>query len=198
MCVSRRRRGSAIFYVPDDVPKTPEALRSFLRDISDDETLEHETLKNHYQAAMSELHYVPEIQLLELVSAALADNSTRLELLQPFHAMCFNLFKATGLKVKDEFRAAHDMGDETADQHYREKRCSRPKANTCRGMCGLGCWCWSWFCGDCCLHRGCYEHDICCNYGRLTSYCATPFRYGFTCSKFGGYPGCKKRKSWWG
>ena len=89
MCVSRRRRGSAIFYVPDDVPKTPEELRSFLRDISDDEILEHETLKNHYQAAMSELHYVPEIQLLERVSAALADNSTRLELLQPFHAMCF-------------------------------------------------------------------------------------------------------------
>ena len=64
MCVSRRRRGSAIFYVPDDVPKTPEELRSFLRDISDDKILEHETLKNHYQAAMSELHYVPEIQLL--------------------------------------------------------------------------------------------------------------------------------------
>ena len=115
---------------------------------------------------------------------------TRLELLQPFHAMCFNLFQAEGVEVKDEFRAAHDMGDETADQHYREKRCSRPKANTCRGMCGLGCWCWSWFCGDCCWHRGCYEHDICCNYGRLTSYCATPFRYGFTCSKFGGYPRC--------
>ena len=89
MCISRRRRGSVIFYVPDDVPKTPDALRSFLRDISDDETLEHETFKNHYQAAMSELHYVPEIQLLELVSAALADNSTRLELLKPFYAMCF-------------------------------------------------------------------------------------------------------------
>jgi len=31
--------------------------------------------------------------------------------------------------------------------------------NDCYGMCGRGCSCWSWVCGDCCYHRGCALHD---------------------------------------
>ena len=34
--------------------------------------------------------------------------------------------------------------------------------NRCFGMCGRGCTCWRIFCGDCCTHRGCIEHDACC------------------------------------
>ena len=33
---------------------------------------------------------------------------------------------------------------------------------SCLGMCGPGCTCWSWVCGDCCYHKGCYDHDRCC------------------------------------
>eukprot|EP00730_Choanoeca_flexa_P001302 TRINITY_DN10575_c0_g2_i2.p1 TRINITY_DN10575_c0_g2~~TRINITY_DN10575_c0_g2_i2.p1 ORF type:complete len:346 (+),score=35.88 TRINITY_DN10575_c0_g2_i2:66-1040(+) len=29
----------------------------------------------------------------------------------------------------------------------------------CVGMCGPGCSCWHWVCGDCCWHQGCYQHD---------------------------------------
>jgi hypothetical protein len=29
----------------------------------------------------------------------------------------------------------------------------------CFGMCGSGCDCWSWICGDCCYHDFCAEHD---------------------------------------
>ena len=53
-------------------------------------------LKNRYQEAMSELHYVPAVKLLEQLSAALSDNNTRLAILQPFHALCFNLLKQLG------------------------------------------------------------------------------------------------------
>jgi hypothetical protein len=29
----------------------------------------------------------------------------------------------------------------------------------CFGMCGAGCECWSWICGDCCFHDFCADHD---------------------------------------
>lgn len=32
----------------------------------------------------------------------------------------------------------------------------------CKGLCGRGCNCWWWVCGDCCYHRACFDHDDCC------------------------------------
>ena len=32
----------------------------------------------------------------------------------------------------------------------------------CKGLCGKGCNCWWWVCGDCCWHRSCFDHDDCC------------------------------------
>ena len=37
-----------------------------------------------------------------------------------------------------------------------------PQGGGCLGMCGPGCNCWTWACGDCCYHQGCYDHDLCC------------------------------------
>ncbi len=44
--------------------------------------------------------------------------------------------------------------------------CSRPTANNCYGMCGPGCTCWSWVCGNCCYHYGCAKHDSWCRAGK--------------------------------
>ncbi len=44
--------------------------------------------------------------------------------------------------------------------------CSRPTANECYGMCGPGCSCWSWVCGNCCYHYGCARHDTWCRQGQ--------------------------------
>ncbi len=38
--------------------------------------------------------------------------------------------------------------------------------NDCYGMCGPGCSCWSWVCGDCCYHSGCAKHDDWCRQGK--------------------------------
>jgi hypothetical protein len=35
-------------------------------------------------------------------------------------------------------------------------------SNACYGMCGRGCSCWSFVCGDCCYHNGCARHDSYC------------------------------------
>ena len=192
VCVRYPRHGPSVFYIPDNVPRNPEALRAFVREMAEDEISEHGALRNHYQAAMNELHNVPEVQLLERVSAALGDNSTRLEILQPFHGLCLNVLQQADVEIPSELSAAHDMEDETADQHNREKRCSRPWRNKCRGMCGPGCTCWKWYCGDCCWHRGCHEHDLCCKKSRFSKYCFTPPR----CSSFSGYPKCMRSSGW--
>ena len=34
--------------------------------------------------------------------------------------------------------------------------------NRCFGLCGLRCQCWSFVCGDCCVHQFCHTHDMCC------------------------------------
>jgi hypothetical protein len=40
------------------------------------------------------------------------------------------------------------------------------RSNSCYGMCGNGCSCWSWVCGDCCYHGGCAQHDNWCRQGK--------------------------------
>jgi hypothetical protein len=40
------------------------------------------------------------------------------------------------------------------------------QGNQCYGMCGNGCSCWSWVCGDCCYHGGCARHDDWCRQGQ--------------------------------
>ena len=40
------------------------------------------------------------------------------------------------------------------------------QGNDCYGMCGMGCSCWSWVCGNCCYHGGCAQHDSWCRQGK--------------------------------
>ena len=35
-------------------------------------------------------------------------------------------------------------------------------SNNCFGLCGYGCSCWHFVCGDCCVHQFCLTHDQCC------------------------------------
>ena len=158
---------------------------------------EYEDLRNHYQLAMSELHYVPEVQLLERALAALGDNSTRLGVLKPFYSLCFNLLKACDVETPPELKAPRDLlGDGSVDGERKKRGCVTPTENNCRGLCGLGCWCWSWFCGDCCWHPGCSEHHLCCKKKPYSTYCLVPVR--LRCSGLRDYQKCiGKTSSWW-
>ena len=58
--------------------------------------------------------------------------------------------------------------------------------NDCLGMCGKGCNCQKWVCGNCCWNKGCYQHDLCCT--RSTFSCIIPA--GFSCYGYLQYPAC--------
>ena len=188
------RHGRNMIYVPDYIPRMPQDLREYLKQITEGSPTEREAVKIHYQEAVSELHYVPEIQLLELVSKALTDNSTQEEILKPFHALCFNLLKAANTEFPSELRALHDLNESPSRQRRCQSLETDPNSNNCLGMCGKGCSCWTWVCGDCCFHRGCYLHDLCCRHDWWSTECITPWFHSFSCSNFGGYPGCFNQK----
>lgn len=46
-----------------------------------------------------------------------------------------------------------------------------PLGEDCTGLCGPGCECWDWVCGNCCWNKMCYDHDLCCEAGLLSWQC---------------------------
>ncbi|XP_078349539.1 uncharacterized protein LOC144634461 [Oculina patagonica] len=186
----------SMVYIPKDIPRNRKELLSFLAlkkgsSTEQRKTEEIESTKAHDEEAMSELHYTPEIQLLELVQEALMDNSTQLAILKPFHTLCLHLLSASNVPTSAEFKATLRLHD-----HQRQKRSCQdmshdPEGNDCYGMCGKGCSCWKFVCGDCCWHQGCYEHDRCCDEkGYFHEYCLRTYKHDFSCSGYGAYPNC--------
>lgn len=62
-----------------------------------------------------------------------------------------------------------------------------PQGDGCTGMCGPGCECWEWVCGDCCFNKMCYDHDLCCSRKGFVSWSclgivARDSETGFHCS----------------
>ncbi len=60
-------------------------------------------------------------------------------------------------KQKRAIQCSQDKGGDVCS------RCPfRQGTNNCFGLCGRGCSCWSFVCGDCCVHEYCLTHDQCC------------------------------------
>lgn len=62
-----------------------------------------------------------------------------------------------------------------------------PIGDECEGMCGIGCsYCWDyWFvCGDCCYHKGCHDHDICCGDNGYFSIACLKVPFSFRCNSY--------------
>ena len=80
-----------------------------------------------------------------------------------------------------------DMNHQQVDvgsKHKRLKReescldkCPPCKSKECLGMCGPGCVCWNWLCGNCCYNKGCYDHDLCCRSKPNSLACILPMSF---------------------
>ena len=55
--------------------------------------------------------------------------------------------------------------------------CPPCKSKQCLGMCGPGCVCWKWLCGNCCYNKGCYDHDLCCRSKPNSLACLLPMSF---------------------
>ena len=62
--------------------------------------------------------------------------------------------------------------------------CPPCQEDECFGLCGYGCTCWDFVCGDCCYHLGCKDHDACCRTSFYNTSCLLPIPYfWFSCDE---------------
>ena len=141
--------------------------------------------------AIESLALRPEIELLMAASQALGDLGiigSENPAAMPIYALTLRLEKyrdillGGGEENMEENREGMQFPDE---EDYRQKRACGSSCpygscpyygygSNCYGMCGPRCWCHSYFCGDCCVHRGCLDHDYCCGrYGYSSWSCIT-------------------------
>lgn len=57
------------------------------------------------------------------------------------------------------------------------EECPPCQDEECLGLCGPGCECWEWACGNCCYNKGCYYHDLCCRSQPDSLACMLPMEF---------------------
>lgn len=191
----------------------PSGLSQFIKEVQ--KSSKHRVfLKTTGRKVLS----VNEAETLDKISSALMKHSLNSRLPKPveqFQLFCLGLIRSVGpleassvlsndchnhitlskVSSTHQRRSGYDMNILT-NQKWTPLGCQDMRNGSdreCFGMCGKNCWCWDWVCGDCCLHKGCLQHDACCRYTSpqyLSTYCLLPFIYGFDCSRYNGYPEC--------
>ena len=186
------------FVVPDSlVEQMKEAIETrkearLLSQLNRDET---ETTRVR-ETAFERLFARPEIRLLESAAHALGnagimgrENQGALNFYGVVKTVVKLLYKESA-ESRDGGEAEMQYEDEAtrfkrafcSNNGYYCNRC--PVGSQCVGMCGPGCsWCWSFVCGSCCYHQGCYDHDICCGRDGYFSWSCI-FIIGFSCSGY--------------
>lgn len=173
------------FSVPDAYTGINNAELTVLRDLvrilnssSSDQEVSHIRL---WQSLLTILSY-PEARLLQSAAVALGRRGvTGLDFpsVLPFYMSALQLSQLQGGNITAG-SLFHDVTDDCLSQ------CPPCPYQECLGLCGYGCNCWKWVCGDCCYHLGCYEHDICCRKKFIRTACLLPFNFkcesGYTCN----------------
>jgi hypothetical protein len=112
------------------------------------------------RSALDEMLQVPEVAALPFLSRALGARG-----------FTGNQFPATMAVHKIARQSAEGLGIsvpklDTVQSVGSYCQAYPNQGNDCYGMCGNGCSCWSWVCGDCCYHGGCAQHDTWCRQGQ--------------------------------
>jgi len=162
----------------------PNTFRSFVKKLQ--QTSAQTQAKSAYQVAFRRLSAMLESRAILQASEALGEagiTGSSHPYMLPLYMFATRLPHAARQQQQQDWRSLRE--------EWASYQCKRPVENECRGMCGYGCNCWKLVCGDCCFHKGCYEHDICCIGSKyFTSRCLFPFYYGFKCDSYSGYSGC--------
>ena len=146
---------------------------------SPDQPIGHDTPLSD---ALHDLMNVEEVGLLE--EAAEAVGQKGLTGKNTPAAMPFFVFALQVTQLQTENDGILITNSTTATRVQRadcSTECPPCPNNNCFGMCGKGCSCWKWVCGDCCWHVGCYYHDMCCAKDFFQTKCLFPV--GFNCNQ---------------
>ena len=117
-----------------------------------------------------------QVRLIERTAFALSTAGVRgrnYPSVLPFYMAAIQLQRMLSANVSRDvgLRLAPRDSDDCFDE------CPPCPEQDCLGMCGPGCTCWSFVCGDCCWHLGCYGHDLCCRDNFVSTKCLFPFSF---------------------
>lgn len=158
---------------------------------------DNENVNAHLQEAVKELVSHAEAELI--VEAAKALGNAGVKGFDSQAALQFYVLARRLAKIKDTLnglaQSSYSQLQSFVHSQWITKQETCPECTTgscpyygdkdygCNGMCGQSCNCWSFVCGDCCVHQGCLDHDLCCaRDGYFSSSCL--FVYGFSCSGY--------------
>ena len=123
------------------------------------------------------------------------------------YVVSMRLLEWRGKVLEDDSHMTREQGENdyfAALRRQKRSHCRKCKygscpdryhKSNCLGLCGRRCSCWRWVCGDCCFHRGCYEHDLCCKKcGFWSWYCLGVSGFKKWCNRhFPKYPRCIRK-----
>ena len=147
--------------------------------ISPDRPVDHE---RPLSDTIHELLGIKEVGLLEKAAEAVGERGLTGKNTPATLPFFFFALQVTQLAEGTHYSNATTHKDET--YLYCADSCPPCSHDECIGLCGKGCTCWRWVCGDCCWHAGCYDHDMCCNKSWLQLCCLLPkVVFKFYCDK---------------
>ena len=120
------------------------------------------------QASIDELVNHRAVRLIEPAARALGEDlgviGKDTPAAMPFYAVAMKIAEAysRNQRAKAQWDPYHRVTAQGTYPNCNLKTCPPCQEDECIGLCGKDCSCWSWVCGDCCLHQGCADHDICC------------------------------------
>lgn len=172
------------YFIHKNSTKLVESMMREERNMSDDmlEHMDSKTVNETRRVSLEKLAMSEEAALIIEAAKALGYNITlrteagsQYKAVKVFYMFALQLAKARASNdvVTPTTLPDHDKTGTGSHQH-RAVRCPngatcssgqcpyRNEGNDCFGMCGPQCTCWSFICGDCCVHRYCETHDQCC------------------------------------
>ena len=171
--------------------------------IMDSEYLQHKSSAHSYldgsvdgntkkfNDVLKDLLQLKESILLEDASRALGDKGVtgrNTPAVLPFYMFALQVTRSIDSSLHDTTTLPKKVDDATSPS--RRKRillpdCERPVFGpNCKGLCGKGCTCWKWVCGDCCWNMGCYWHDDCCEKFGFSSWSRCTIPTNFSCDSY--------------
>ena len=173
------------YVIPKDTMNLIESIMAGNRKMSDDilQKLDNKTVNETRQSTLYNLAMSSEAILIIEAAQALGDlgiMGVEYPSVMRFYQLALRL--ANARESDTEYDRDSFVPDTKAYQRYRQRRAERCSSNgatcpsgkcpynleydgysnKCFGLCGYGCNCWSFVCGDCCVHQYCLSHDDCC------------------------------------
>ena len=172
------KRTFAEYFIPKNSTKLVESMMCKGENMTDDvlQHMDNKTVSKVRQFSLEKLAMSKVAILIIEAAEALGFNTTLAEKSGPaarvFYMLAMQLSKARqsmGEPEDDDHDSTNTRSHQRREQCANGATCSqgqcpfRKNGNSCFGMCGKGCSCWSFVCGNCCVNQYCLTHDQCCD-----------------------------------